>query len=343
MRTTLKRGVGRGAGQTAERPRGLSAVRCQLGRPLPAAAARRRAPGSASSGGSSSSCCCSSSGSGSAAAGGALLWLHESISAVRPHSIDVKQAQKQLNVSRPGHAAIALVIGYDQRARHRLLGHLALRHGDDDPRRPRDEHDLAALDPARPRRPDLLPEAAADEPRRADGQPGVRRLCGSAGTLDTVKHFTNLPINYLDHRQLPRLQGDRGQDRRDLARHRPALLPRQQRHGVARTTRTSTSSRATSCSTAQHALDFVRYRHTDDDYHRIARQQEFVRALKQQFAQQLRATRSCRRSCSTLTHNVEVGGKAQRPDGARLAVLRVDAAGRSLLPGQDPGRHRRQR
>ena len=28
------------------------------------------------------------------------------------------------------------------------------------------------------------------------------------------------------------------------------------------------------------ALAFVRYRHTDEDYHRIARQQEFVRASR---------------------------------------------------------------
>src|SRR5262249_6199297 len=55
-------------------------------------------------------------GVGLAVAGGALLWFHQSLSDVRAHSKDVKVAQKQLRVSRPGQAAIALVIGYDQRA-----------------------------------------------------------------------------------------------------------------------------------------------------------------------------------------------------------------------------------
>ena len=32
------------------------------------------------------------------------------------------------------------------------------------------------------------------------------------------------------------------------------------------------------------ALDYVRYRHTDSDFYRIARQQQFVKAMKQQIA-----------------------------------------------------------
>ena len=43
-----------------------------------------------------------------------------------------------------------------------------------------------------------------------------------------------------------------------------------------------------------------------------------------------------------LTHNVEVGGKIERQDGAELAPVRGRAAGRPLLPGQDRGRDRRQ-
>ena len=35
----------------------------------------------------------------------------------------------------------------------------------------------------------------------------------------------------------------------------------------------------------QQALDFVRFRHTDDDLHRNARQQEFVQALREQVSQ----------------------------------------------------------
>ena len=43
---------------------------------------------------------------------GIYLWFHESVAAIRAHSVDVKSAQKLLGaVPAPGHAAIALVIG----------------------------------------------------------------------------------------------------------------------------------------------------------------------------------------------------------------------------------------
>src|SRR5207302_8895394 len=49
--------------------------------------------------------------------GGVYLWLHESVAATHPHSQEVKQARPYLaHVPPPGHAAIALVIGYDHRA-----------------------------------------------------------------------------------------------------------------------------------------------------------------------------------------------------------------------------------
>ena len=43
-------------------------------------------------------------GVGLAIAGGAYLWFHETVSGLRAHSEDVKIAQKELNVSLPGHA-----------------------------------------------------------------------------------------------------------------------------------------------------------------------------------------------------------------------------------------------
>ena len=48
---------------------------------------------------------------------GIYLWFHESVAAIQAHSEDVKSAQKFLGEPpSPGHAAIALVIGYDHRA-----------------------------------------------------------------------------------------------------------------------------------------------------------------------------------------------------------------------------------
>ena len=58
--------------------------------------------------------------------------------------------------------------------------------------------------------------------------------------------------------------------------------------------------------TGEQALDFVRFRHTDYDYHRLARQQEFVRALKQQFAQNFNPL-NLPSIVKTITTNVEVG------------------------------------
>ena len=50
------------------------------------------------------------------AAGGAYLWFHESVAAVVATTPDVKVAAKRLDVALPGQPATALVIGYDKRA-----------------------------------------------------------------------------------------------------------------------------------------------------------------------------------------------------------------------------------
>ena len=62
------------------------------------------------------------------------------------------------------------------------------------------------------------------------------------------------------------------------------------------------------------ALDFVRYRHTDSDIHRNARQQEFVRAVKQRLTASFKPSKSLRLAqvIRAVTKNVEVaqgGGK----------------------------------
>ena len=49
-------------------------------------------------------------------AGGAYLWFHESVAAVVATTPDVKIAAKRLDVALPGQPATALVVGYDRRA-----------------------------------------------------------------------------------------------------------------------------------------------------------------------------------------------------------------------------------
>jgi hypothetical protein len=56
----------------------------------------------------------------------------------------------------------------------------------------------------------------------------------------------------------------------------------------------------------QQALDFVRFRHTDDDLHRNARQQEFVRAFREQVSGSFSFTQ-LPSLVDTVTKNIEVG------------------------------------
>ena len=126
------------------------------------------------------------------AAGGAYLYYHESVVAVAAHSKDVKLAQKHLDLPLPNQPAIALVVGYDKRK------------GDADRGRS-DTLMLLRADPTTnsismlsfPR--DLVTPLWCGETStsRRPHQPGAYALCGSKGALDTVKHLTGLPINYL--------------------------------------------------------------------------------------------------------------------------------------------------
>src|SRR5690242_17078144 len=114
MRTTLKRGVGRGAavngnGQAVYPPASVSAVTRYEQPPAPprtALSVVRRIVVvvllTAASG-------------GLAVAGGAYLWYHQSVAAIRCHENDCRTVQKRL-VPLPGKAAIALLLGYDRRA-----------------------------------------------------------------------------------------------------------------------------------------------------------------------------------------------------------------------------------
>ena len=126
---------------------------------------------------------------------GIYLWFHESVAAVRAHSADVKAAQKFLGEPPPpGHAAIALIIGYDHRAGRGERHAVPLGHGDAAARRPGDEDDLDDVVPARPGR----------RTSHCPGQPifvgkinSAYANCGSKGTLQTVRDLIGLPINYL--------------------------------------------------------------------------------------------------------------------------------------------------
>src|SRR5579885_2631511 len=138
MRTTLKRGVGRGAahngnGRAVFPPGTLSTVTRYRQPPPPPRTALglfwRIVVGTV----------VVLSSLGLAVAGGAYLYFHESVAAVRAHTPSVVRAAKSLDVVLPHHAAIALIIGYD----HRL-----------------------GVESAGPSRPDTVMLARADPPTR---------------------------------------------------------------------------------------------------------------------------------------------------------------------------------
>jgi LCP family protein required for cell wall assembly len=217
-------------------------------------------------------------------AGGVYLYGHETLSALAPHSKASIQASKDKNlqaVARPSDPATALVVGYDARK------------GADATRGQESRSDTIMLiraDPTNntlsllsfPR--DLLVPIyckGSDVPVTHDRINSAWSRCGVQGTLDTVAHLTNVPINYLitvnfhgfkllvnklhgvyldvDHRYLNTQSGPSGFATIDL---RPGY---QKLDG-------------------QEALDFVRFRHTDSDLYRLARQQLFLDALKDRLA-----------------------------------------------------------
>jgi LCP family protein required for cell wall assembly len=301
MRTTLKRGVGRGAevngnGHAVYPPGPVSSV------------VRYRQPPPPERGGAVRVVRRVLVGIllllvslGLALAGGSYLWFHNAVEDIQAHTPDLKEAQKRLDVGLPGQAAVALVVGYD------------FRIGDDPTNSRSDTLMLIRADPGTktisllsfPR--DLLVNIYC--PRRApvlDRINSAYSRCGSQGALETVRKLTGVPINYLitvnfhgfkeivdnvdgvwmdvDRRYYNRNTGSAATNFANIH-----LQPGYQRLN------------------GNDALDFVRYRHTDSDLYRLARQQAFVRAFKEQVGSDF-DVRKLPGIVSSITHNVEVAG-----------------------------------
>src|SRR5262249_14977184 len=67
----------------------------------------------------------------------------------------------------------------------------------------------------------------------------------------------------------------------------------------------------------QQALDFVRYRHTDSDLYRVARQQEFVRAFRDQVRSNF-SPFSVPALVNAVTHNIEVAEGGRKLQGKEV-------------------------
>jgi len=244
---------------------------------------------------------------GAGAAGGVYLYARDAVADIAATTPPVKRASRQLDAPLPGQPAIALVIGYDHR----------VEDGDNTDGRS-DTLMLVRADPSTdsisllsfPR--DLRVEIRCEgRGSFVDKIAHAYSFCGPQGSLDTVKALTGLPVNYLitvnfrgfreifdrfgawidvDRRYFNDRGGPFGYAKINLRPGYQQLTGRQ-------------------------ALDYVRYRHTDSDLYRVARQQQFVKAFKGQVQESFAPIAlpiELPKVVNSITQNVEVaqgGGK----------------------------------
>ncbi|MDQ3821757.1 MAG: LCP family protein [Actinomycetota bacterium] len=246
---------------------------------------------------------------GSGLLGGAYLYFHEKVSDIQARTPEVKIAAERLDVVLPGKPAIALVIGFDKRmGKEKDLKPLS------------DTIMLLRADPETNSISMLsFPRDLYVEIRCPGRPPFMNRInqafgeCGPTGTIDTVRKLTGLPINYLitvNFRGFKQVINSVGGvwvdvDRRYFNDNRGRIT------GV-NTYATIDLQPGYQRLNGSDALDFVRYRHTDTDFHRIARQQLFVKSFKAQIATSVSAF-DLPGIIDAITSNVEIGraeGKA---------------------------------
>ena len=261
-------------------------------------------------------------------AGGLYLWAHESVAKVAAHSVDVKSAQQRLDLPPPpDQAAIALVVGYDHRASE----------SSSDPSRSdtimllRDDPGTKTISMLSFPRDMAVPIHCPGHSVFTSKINSAYATCGSKGTVETAKALTGLPINYLitvNFRGFKKIVNQLGGvwidvDRRYFNNNR-GLGPG---FGYAKINLRPGYQRLTGGS----ALDFVRYRHTDSDLYRVARQQLFVQAMKEQFRRNFSVFK-VPKIVGAITHNVEVGAGGGKTPSLKT-VLRYALSVYHLPPG----------
>src|SRR5437660_8845227 len=214
------------------------------------------------------------------AAGAAYLKTHQFLEAISPKTKVDRAAAKKLDVAIPGQPTIALVIGTDRRKglQAELTGRsdtLILVRADPQ------TNSLSLLSFPR----DLIVTVKC--PGHSDVRDRINAAfaeCGTQGSVDTVRALTGIPINYfvtvnfhgflqlvdrvggvwvdVDHRYFNNQTGPGGYSAINL-------WPGYQRLR------------------GYDALAFVRYRHFDSDLYRVARQQLLLKALKSQITSSL--------------------------------------------------------
>ncbi len=326
MRTTLKRGIGRGAGANGNGraifPPGAVGTVTRYRQPeVPGRTAlglvRRIILGTL----------IVVTAMALAVAGGSYLYFHQSVSDVQAHTPAVKRAAKALDIPVANKAAIALVIGYDHRV------------GDGNAPSRSDTLMLIRADPQTktismlsfPRdlsEPLYCGSSASDSVGHVVGTDRINAAyayCGPKGTLLTIKHLTGLPISYLitvNFHGFKEIVDKIGGvwmdvDRRYYNRNTGASYDNYANINL---------QPGYELLSGQQALDFVRFRHTDSDLYRLARQQEFIRSFREQIAKSFSFT-ELPSLVHTITKNVEVAEGGHALQGKQVLSYALFAAG----------------
>ena len=316
MRTTLKRGLGRGAAPygngKAVLPPGASSP-INLYRQEPSRHSRVGLIGRVAMW-LGIACLVVATGT----AGGAYLYFHESVAAVAAKTPAVRKAAKTLDVPLPNQPAVALVIGYDARKGEGPSGRsdtLMLVRADPST----DSISLLSF----PR--DMRVEIRC--PGRTsffDKINAAYATCGPQGSLQTIRALTGVQIHYLitvnfrGFRQIVDRQGGAWIDV-----DRRYFNDRGGPFGYA----TINLRPGYQQLTGRQTLDYVRYRHTDSDLYRVARQQQFVKAFKGQIQEGFGPT-SLPKVVNAITNNVEVAqGGGSDVDGKTVLSYALFAYG----------------
>src|SRR3954454_7209722 len=280
MKTTLKRGIGRGADPTngngrAVYPPGVASPMTRYRQPPPP---RRSGWSVAARVFGWIVLCLLVVVAG--LSGGAYLFLHESVAATTPTTPDAIRASKNLEAVLPGRPATALVIGYD----HRLGEESGLPSRSDTLMLLRADPATKTLSLMSFPRDLVVPIHCPGKAVYTDRINAAYSDCGSTGSFETIRALTHIPINYLitvNFRGFRQVVDQLGGVWIDVD-HRYFNV---NRHTIETDYANIDLHPGYQKLKGQQALDYVRYRHTDTDLYRVARQQQFVKAAKQQVNQ----------------------------------------------------------
>src|SRR5688500_8832065 len=241
--------------------------------------------------------------------GGVKLYFDYSVAALVATSPEAVAAAKELDAApAAGEPATAIVIGYDKRAGETDAG---------------SRSDTVMLLRAHPERNAVtllsFPRDLIVDIPGCTGHPAwtgrineAYSYCGPRGTLLTVKELTGVPINYmitLNFRAFRTIVDRLGGVYMDVDQR---YHNDNEGAGLGQTYATINLKPGYQHLDGRSALDFVRFRHTDSDLYRVIRQQEFVKAFKQQVSSNW-SLFQLPGIVRTVTENVEVAKAGNRP------------------------------